>query len=378
MTVDLRVRVDGPATAPVLVLSNSLGTTADMWSAQLPSLVQRFRVVRYEHRGHGGTTSPTAPFSIADLGGDIVAILDDLGVQTASLLGLSLGGTVAMWVAANHPDRVDSLVAACTSSHWPPAELWSERIELVRRTGTEALLPALLGRWFSPGFTERRPDAADMVASMLASASPEGYAGCCAALAEVDLRPDLGRISAPTLVLAGAEDPAVPIETAAALAASIPGASLNVIAGGAHLVNIERPERFTAAVVDHLAGDPVERGDRTRREVLGDAHVERSEEALNGFTAPFFDFITRYAWGDVWTRPGLDRRTRSCITLAMLVALGRFDELSLHVRAALRNGLLPGEIGEVLLQAAVYCGVPAANSAFAVANRVIEEPDGGR
>jgi 3-oxoadipate enol-lactonase/4-carboxymuconolactone decarboxylase len=186
-------------------------------------------------------------------------------------------------------------------------------------------------------------------------------------------RGDLANITAPTLVIAGALDPVVPPRVAVDLQQGINGAGLLVIPAAAHLVNIEQPEAFTTAVVDHVAGPAYRRGERTRRAVVGDAHVDRSEAGATPFTEPFIDLLTRYAWGEVWTRPGLDRPTRSCITLAMLTALGRTDELELHVRGAVRNGLTADQIGEVLLHAAIYCGVPAANAAFAVAKRVLTE-----
>ncbi|HET9077982.1 MAG TPA: 3-oxoadipate enol-lactonase [Acidimicrobiales bacterium] len=374
---DRKIRVDGPSGAPVLVLSNSLGTTSDMWQPQMEELSARFRVVRYEHRGHGGTDGPPGPYTLDDIGGDLLAVLDEVGADKASLMGLSLGATTALWVAAHHPERVDRLVLACGDSHWPPSDAWYTRIEKVRTDGPASLLDVLVDRWFTPQFVTDHPDVRPVVAAMLQTAGSDGYAGCCAALAEVDLRPRLGSVTAPTLVLAGNADPAMSVGRAAELATAVPGASLQVISPGAHLLNMEQPDRFTAAALDHLAGLPVQRGRATRRAVLGDAHVDRSERAASPLTAPFSDLITRYAWGDIWTRPGLDRRTRSCITLAMLVSLGRFDELELHLRAARRNGLSDPEIGEVLLQTAIYCGVPAANSAFAVARRVLESPDGG-
>lgn len=339
----------------------------------MAELAARFRVVRYEHRGHGGTDGPPGPYSLDDIGADLLAVLDEVGAERAAVMGLSLGATTALWLAIHHPERVDRLVLACGTSHWPPAHAWHTRIEQVRNDGPASLLEVLLGRWFTPRFVAARPDIRPVVAAMLQSASVEGYAGCCAALAEVDLRPALATVSAPTLVLAGNADPVLPIASAAELAASIPDASLQVISPAAHLLNMEQPDRFAAAAVEHLAGLSVERGRATRRAVLGDAHVDRAEQAVSPLSAPFSDLITRYAWGDIWTRPGLDRRTRSCITLAMLVSLGRFDELGLHLRGARRNGLTDSEIGEVLLQTAVYCGVPAANSAFAVARRVLED-----
>jgi 3-oxoadipate enol-lactonase/4-carboxymuconolactone decarboxylase len=195
----------------------------------------------------------------------------------------------------------------------------------------------------------------------------------CEAIGRADLTPELASITAPTLVVGGADDPAAPPALAGALAAAISGSSLTVMAAASHLVPVEQPERFSGALVDHLLGPAAARGLAVRRAVLGEAHVERSIAGATPVTAPFQAFLTRLVWGEVWTRPGLERRVRSCMTMAILVALGRFDELALHVRAARRIGVSEAEITEVLLHATAYCGAPAGNSAFAVAARVLAE-----
>jgi 3-oxoadipate enol-lactonase/4-carboxymuconolactone decarboxylase len=217
---------------------------------------------------------------------------------------------------------------------------------------------------------------------MLGSVDAEGYAVACRAVAGADLHAERAAVTAPTLILAGRDDPVCPPAMALDLHEGIRGSTLVILPGAAHLANLEQPGAFTRALVDHLAGAPLERGFATRRAVLGDEHVDRAVAGTTPFSAAFQDLITRYAWGEVWTRPGLDRARRSCITLAMLVALGRFDELAMHVRAARRNGLTADEIGEVLLQTTIYCGAPAARSAFAVAERVLagegdDAPPGG-
>ncbi|MDP9435632.1 MAG: 4-carboxymuconolactone decarboxylase, partial [Actinomycetota bacterium] len=184
------------------------------------------------------------------------------------------------------------------------------------------------------------------------------------------------RIAAPTLAIAGADDPATPPEHLAAIAEGVPGGRLLVLPQAAHLANVEQPAAVNAALLAHLdpAGQsPHTRGMHVRRAVLGDAHVDRSIARTTPLSAPFQDFITRYAWGDVWSRPGLDRRSRSMLTLALLTALGQTHELGMHVRAAITNGLTVDEIGEVLLHSAVYAGVPATNSALAVAQQVLAE-----
>ena len=371
-------RLEGPAEAPVLVLANSLGTSAAMWDQQMPAFSPRFRVLRYEHRGHGGRLAPAAgPYSIADLGGDLVALLDHLGVERASICGVSLGGMVALWMGANRPERVDRLVLACTAARLEPPGPWGERAATVRRDGTSVLLGALLGRWFTGPWLSGRPDIATSVAAMLADVDAEGYAGCCEAIAAMGQTADLGAVTAPTLVIAGADDPVTPPQTGLELQQGIPGAALTVLASAAHLANIEAAGAFAAAVVDHLAGPASVRGDRVRRQVLGDTHVDRAPAGGSTFDAPFVDFITRYAWGEIWTRPGLDLRTRSAVTVAVLTALGRPGELALHIGGARRNGLTDAEIAEVLLHTSVYAGVPAANAAFAIASEILEGPDAG-
>jgi 3-oxoadipate enol-lactonase / 4-carboxymuconolactone decarboxylase len=366
-------RIDGPSSGPLVILLNSLGWTMNMWDGQVPALSRHFRVLRSEYPGHGGAAAPDGPYTVASLGTDVVGLLDALDEPRASLVGLSLGGMVAMSVAAHAPDRVERLVLSCTAARLGPPEFWSDRAAAVRARGVGQLTDQLVGRWFTADTLQRRPELRARVAAMLAEVDPEGYAGCCEAISTMDQRTDLPRIAAPTLVLAGAEDPVTTASMALELQAAVAGSALVVLPGASHLANIERPAPFTAAVLAHLVDEPVEVGERIRREVLGDMHVDAAQAKTSDFTAPFQDLITRYAWGDIWSRPGLDRSTRSCITIAMLVALGRFDELPLHLRGALRLGLTPDQIREVLLQSAVYCGVPAANSAFAVAQRVLAE-----
>jgi 3-oxoadipate enol-lactonase/4-carboxymuconolactone decarboxylase len=217
---------------------------------------------------------------------------------------------------------------------------------------------------------------------MVAGTPAEGYASCCEAIAAMDLRADLSRVVAPVLTIAGADDPATPPEHLAAVAASVVHGTALVLPQAAHLASWEQSTAVNAAILTHL-GAPAADGDgarrragmQVRREVLGDAHVDRAVAGTTALTAGFQDLITRYAWGDVWSRPGLDRRTRSLLTLALLTALGHEKELALHVRAAITNGVTPEEVSEVLLHTAVYAGVPAANSAFGVAQQVLAELD---
>jgi 3-oxoadipate enol-lactonase/4-carboxymuconolactone decarboxylase len=359
-----------------VVLGGSLGSTLSMWDPQVEALTERFCVVRYDARGHGASPVPAGPYSLDDLADDLLALLDRLGVERAHLVGLSLGAMTAMRLAARAPSRVDRLALLCTSAGFPTSSPWAERAATVRAEGTAAIAEAVVDRWFTPRLREAEPALVERMRAMVAAIPAEGYASCCGAIERMDLRDDLARISAPTLALAGADDPATPPEHLATIAAGIPGARLLVLPQAAHLANLEQPAAVNAALLAHLdpAGTTVaERGMLVRRAVLGDDHVDRAVQRTTALTAPFQDLITRYAWGDVWSRPGLDRRTRSLLTLALLTALGHEAELALHVRAAVTNGVTADEVGEVLLHTAVYAGVPAANRALAVAQRVLAE-----
>ncbi|MDA8081968.1 MAG: 3-oxoadipate enol-lactonase [Actinomycetota bacterium] len=370
--VSFKVRIDGSESAPWLMMLNSLSTTYEMWDEQIPNLSGYFRVIRYDQRGHGGTSSPTGPYSIEDLGRDALGLLDALGAEKVSLVGLSLGGMISMWLAANAPQRIEKMVIACTSANFAPPEFWTDRAVHVRDNGTMQLYGSLLERWFTNQIDVRNPRARELVKSMLNSCNPEGYASICEALGLADLRAQLGSITCPTLVIAGALDPVSPPSTALSLFEAIQGASLSVIPDSSHLANLEQPDLFIDAALEHLIGSAKTRGIEVRTEVLGSQHVAEANSRTTEFTAPFQDFISRYAWGEIWARPGLDRRSRSLVTLSILVSLGRLGELSFHLPAALRNGLTREEIMEVLIQCGVYAGVPAANSAFAQANEILK------
>jgi 3-oxoadipate enol-lactonase len=252
-TVELNAHVEGPSDGRPLVLGGSLGATLAMWDAQVPALTRTHRVIRFDHRGHGRSPLPPGPYAMDDLGGDVVALLDRLGLQRVTYVGLSLGGMVGQWLAINAPERVDRLILISTSARMPPPESWHERAAAVREAGTTAAVAdAVLGRWFTPGFAEREPQVIAEYREMVSSSPADGYAACCEAIADMDLRPALGRIAAPTLVLVGAQDPSTPPVHARTIAGGIPGARLEVLDPGAHLLNVERDEDVTALIRDHL------------------------------------------------------------------------------------------------------------------------------
>jgi 3-oxoadipate enol-lactonase/4-carboxymuconolactone decarboxylase len=374
--VELHYEQTGPAHAPVLLMGGSLGTNLAMWEPQLPALIDR-RVVRFDHRGHGRSPAPPGPYSIADLGADVLALMDRLAIERADYCGLSIGGMIGQWLAINAPERFERLVLICTAPDTLNADAFRDRARTVREAGTtEVVADAVVANWFTEPYADAHPDVIVRHRQMIVNTPAEGYAACCEAIAGHNVRAGLSQITAPTLVMAGAQDRAIPPTQGEAIAAGIPGSKLQILDPAAHIASVERADTVNALIAGHLdaAHDATHQaGMEVRRAVLGDAHVDRAIERTTEFTAPFQDFITRYAWGSVWTRPGLERRTRSAITLAVLTALGRENEIAMHVRGALRNGMTPEEIGEVLLHTAIYAGVPAANAAYAIAQRTIEE-----
>lgn len=375
--VPLHWLADGPDGAPILVLLSSVGSSTEMWAPCVGPLAEQFRVVRVDARGHGGSPAspPGTACSLADLGRDVLAALDRLGAARVHLAGLSLGGMTAMWLAVHHPERIGRLALLCTSAHLPPAQGWTDRAATVRADGMGAIADAVLARWITPELAARDPELVARLRAMLTATDADSYAQCCEAIGAMDLRADLGRIAAPTLVIGGAQDPSTPPEHQRLIAAGVPGARLELLDPAAHLATMEQPAAVAALLLDHLgARGTLATGFATRRAVLGEDHVDAAVAGTNAFTAPFQELVSRYAWGEVWSRPGLARRDRSIATLAALVALGAEHELAMHVRAALRNGLTPTEIGEVLLHTAVYAGMPRANRAFAVARQVIDGP----
>ena len=250
--MSLYATIDGPAQAPVLLLGNSVGTTTRVWDAQFPLLAKHFRVVRFDHRGHGTSWAPPGPWSIADLGRDVLGLLDELGIERASFAGLSIGGMVGMWLAAHAPERIDRLVLVCTSAHLDAEPAWRQRAATVRSSGMAAIADAVVARWFTPGFAARRPDVVAEFTAMLAGTPPQGYAACCDVLATLDLRADLAAVRAPTLVVSAACDLAIPPSHGQRIADAIAGSRFLVVDDAAHIAPVEQPDRLSRVLLDHL------------------------------------------------------------------------------------------------------------------------------
>ena len=311
--------------------------------------------------------------------------MDAAGIERAPIAGVSLGGMIAMRFALDHPGRVSALALICTSAKMDRSA-WEGRIATVRADGTAAIADMALGRFLSPDFARAHPETVATLRAGLVAQSDQGYAGAGAAVRDMDLVEQIETIAVPTLVVSGDKDVSTPFEGHGdRLVANIPGAR-HVSLASAHLAPIEAPAALASALRAFLLGNGdteaaadtlFEAGLARRREILGDEWVDRSLANRTPFNAEFQAMITRIAWNEIWTRPGLDDRTRRLLVIAITASLGRWEEFALHVRTGLaRGGVTRDELKEVLMQTAIYAGVPAANTAFAEAGRIIAEIDG--
>lgn len=251
--VQLGHRIVGPEDAPVLLLGSSLGTNLSMWEPQIKALSASFRLVVFDHRGHGSSPSPPTPYAIADLGADVVALMDQLGIEHASYAGVSIGGMVGIWLGANAAQRLDRLVLICTSAYAPPASRWLDRAAAVRAAGTtEVIADGVVAGWFTPEWAQAHPEAVAAHRAMIVSTDPEGYCGCCEALAAMDLRDDLPSISAPTLVIGALQDLALPPEHQRLIADAVPGARLELVDDAAHIASVQQADAINRLIEEHM------------------------------------------------------------------------------------------------------------------------------
>jgi 3-oxoadipate enol-lactonase/4-carboxymuconolactone decarboxylase len=387
------VRLGGSPSLPLLVLGPSLGTSANtLWSSVTALLSDRFEIIAWDLPGHGSNSIVGSPFTMSELATGVLAMIDDMlsergEVDTSFVYaGDSAGGAVGLHLLLEAPSRIDAAVLISTGATIGEPDAWRERAATVRASGTPAVVEGSAARWFAADFLAREPEKGASLLHGLQDTDREGYAQVCDALAGHNVRARLADIRTPVLAVAGREDVPTPPASLQEIADGVRAGQLVVLEGVAHLAPAEAPDEVARLIRAHAAGEEPsapattvaqvkDAGMAVRREVLGDAHVDRATAAATDLTSEFQDFITQYAWGTIWTRPGLDRRSRSLITLTALVARGHHEELAMHVRAARTNGLTNDEIKELLLQTAIYCGVPDANTAFRIAQKVLNDLD---
>lgn len=381
------VEFSEPSAGPLLLLGPSLGTAVTpLWETCARELADTFHVVGWDLPGHGTSPAPDEAFTMAELARGVLAVAEQaLAARgeangTFAYAGVSVGGAVGLQLLLDAPARVSSAALICTGAKIGSPEMWTERAAMVRAFGTPTMVEGSAKRWFAPGFLEREPDLGGALLTSLQEADPLGYAFTCKALAGYDVRSRLGSVTTPVLTIAGADDEATPPSDLQLIADGVTSSRSVVLDDVAHLASVEAPAAVAELLVEALVSGPIvteaqrrSAGMDVRRQVLGDAHVDRATAGATGFTSEFQEFITQYAWGGIWTRPGLDRRTRSFITLTALVARGHHEELAMHVRAALGNGVTVDELKELFLQTTIYCGVPDANTAFRIAQKTLLE-----
>ncbi len=368
--------LSGSEGADTLVFINSLGTDFRIWDRVTALLPPGLRVLRYDKRGHGLSSPAGVSMEIDGYAADLAALMDHLKIGTATIVGLSIGGMIALSLSQNQPARVRSLILMDTAHRIGTDASWGDRMAKVSADGIEAIADGLMKVWFSPTYHQSHPHDIAGWRTMLSRCPIEGYLAACGAISRADLEPAARALQVSTLCVVGSTDGSTPPDLVRSLAAIVPGASFEEIPGPAHLPCIEAPAAVTDLILRHLKELPraIDRfavGMAVRRSVLGDAHVDRAEANKTSFDADFQTFITEGAWGTLWSRPNLTRRERSIVTLALLAALGHHEEVAMHARAARNTGATLADIREALMHVAVYAGVPAANTAIRIVKEAI-------
>ena len=375
--ITLRYETEGTGKTPIVFI-NSLGTNLAIWDDVVPML-RGVQLVRYDKRGHGLSDAPPAPYAMRDHSNDLLGLLDHLEIERAVLVGISVGGMIALDFESQHPDRVEAMVLMDTAGKIGDDQGWNGRIDTLNEHGMDHLAGPILDRWFAPNGD---PQLRALGKNMLTRTPLAGYTGTCAAIRDADLRPNLPNSLAPTLVLCGAEDSATPPDLVMELAHELPNAIFQKIEGAGYLPCWEKPAETANAIrafLKALQGEhsKYDIGMGIRRSILGDAHVDRSTANATDFDRGFQQFITEFAWGTAWAGETFDRPTRHIITLALLAALGKEHEFAMHVRVMKNAGSTPEQLKEALHQVAIYAGVPAANTAFGIAKKIFAEQERG-
>ncbi len=362
--------------AETVLFVNSLGTSLEIWSAVADVMSGKFGLLFFDKRGHGLSSTPEGTTGIDDYADDAIALMDHLGLEKVNVVGLSIGGLISLSLASRYPDRIGRMVLSNTGAKLGTAESWNDRIAGIEQEGLDAHAENIVQRWLSPGFRRSNPEQTAGMVTMLQRNSALGYVRACEAIRDADYRPILSEIQHPVQFIGGSEDVGTTGDFILKQA-KLMGAGAEIIPGVGHLPCMETPEIMARIIADFLS-DPGEeslydRGMRTRRAVLGDAHVDRAEANKTEFDADFQEYIVNSAWGSIWSRPGLTKRERSLITLSLLAALGHDQELAMHIRACENTGASAEDIKEALLHTGIYAGVPVTNHAMKIAKEILAQ-----
>ena len=357
---------------------NSLGTDFRIWDEVVELVKNEGSVLLFDKPGHGLSEAIESPFRIADYVQLIVSLLDALQIEKCVYVGLSIGGLIGQHMALKHPDRIEYLILSNSSPKSDGVDYWNARIKAIQEGGMTSISDKILQRWLAESFRSNKKAETAGLKRMLESCSPIGYIRACETIRDEDLSNQIQAIQIPTLCIGGSEDNATSPEKVRITAASIPNAKVIVMDGAGHLPPVEAPQAFAQVILDfiHLSNNSLyEQGMQTRRSVLGDAHVNKAEANKTDFDKDFQEYITNNAWGAVWSRPGLTKRERSLLTIALMTALGHDEELAMHIKATKNTGASENDVKEVLLHTGVYAGVPATNSAMKIAKEIFSKKE---
>ena len=382
------------------VFINSLGTDFRIWDDVVEVLKNHGSILCFDKQGHGLSEVSSTPLNIGDYAHDVIGLMDALSIEKAVIVGLSIGGVIGQYLAVHQADRIEKLVLSNTAPKIGSAETWDLRINKVKNDGIQSITEGVMKVWFSENFHQTRPNELIGYANMLTNSPVEGYIQACEALKNNDLTTQITHINIPTLCIAGSVDGSTPPALVKAMADKIPNAQYIEIEGVGHIPCVETPSVVAAHILNFInsavlkttlqitpplgvgglhtppsgAGGQTlyELGMKTRRSVLGDAHVDRAEANKTDFDKDFQEYITNSAWGAIWSRPGLTKRERSMITIAVLAALGHEEELAMHFRATRNTGASVEDVKEVLLHIGIYAGVPVTNGAMKIAKEVFD------
>jgi 3-oxoadipate enol-lactonase / 4-carboxymuconolactone decarboxylase len=355
---------------------NSLGTDFRIWDSVIELIKNEGSILCFDKPGHGLSEEIDELLHISGYVQLVISLLDALQIEKCVYVGLSIGGLIGQHMALQHPERIEHLILSNSAPKADAAEYWNTRINTIRQGGTSSISEQILERWLSEDFINQKKVETAGLKRMLESCSPLGYIRACEAIRDEDLSNQIQGIKMPTLCIAGSEDNATPKERVEQAAAKIPNAKMVVIDRVGHLPCVEAPREFAQTILEFLTPSNYslyEQGMKTRRAVLGHAHVDRAEAGKTSFDQDFQQYITNNAWGAVWSRPGLTKRERSLLTIALLTALRYEDELAMHIRASQNTGASEDDIKEVLLHTAVYAGVPATNGAIKIAKEILNQ-----
>lgn len=361
---------------------NSLGTDFRIWNDVVTDLKTHGNILRFDKQGHGLSSLSKETTSIADYAADVLGLMDALNIKKAVVIGLSIGGIIGQYLAVNHADRLEKLVLSNTAPKIGNDEGWNTRINKVKTDGIASITEGVMTVWFSDNFHQNRSNELVGYANMLANSPKEGYIRACAAIRDNDLTAGIATIQTPTLCFAGSKDGSTPPDLVKAMADRIPNSAYILVDGVGHIPCVEAPHIISKHIIDFTFDSAknetlslYEQGMITRRSVLGNAHVDRAEANKTDFDTDFQTYITNSAWGAIWSRPGLTKRERSLITIAVLATLGHDEEVAMHIRATKNTGATMADIQEVLLHIGVYAGVPVSNIAYKIAKKVYAEMD---